>query len=297
MVKDEITEAKVLKALADIYEAVTVYNLKEKSCVPFRTVDYIVDSIEKYKDDIQKQANSVVMQITEPEDVDKMLEFVNFSTLDVRLKGKQTISEVFKDKTFGWCRARFTFVDYDDNGKLFHVIYSVACINEEKMRERQLIYLSQTDLMTDIYNRGYGEKTISEFLENGISGMFWLLDVDNFKTYNDKYGHDVGDKVLISIADVLKRNKRSEDIIMRLGGDEFAAYFIGIDNKEKANKVFQRIFNDINLIKIPSVEEKISVSIGTYFYKDGINFDYAYKAADKGVYLSKKIKDNSVHFE
>lgn len=297
MSTDAITEAKILKALSDIYVIVYVYNLQDNSYIPFKSNEYMVKWLSECENDIQNQINYVITQITEQEDTKKMHEFVNLSTLDERLKGKQTISEVFREKVNGWCRARFTFVDYDNDEKLKHVIFSVACINEEKMREHQLIYLSQTDLMTDICNRGYGEKTISEYLDKKISGMFCIFDVDNFKKFNDKYGHDIGDKVLISIANVLKKNKRSDDIVMRLGGDEFAAYFIGITSQEIGNRVFSRIFKDIDAIKIQGMDEKISVSVGTFFYQDNTNFDYAYKQADKGVYISKKIPDNSVHFE
>ena len=296
MTDKSIIEAQILKALSDIYVAVHVFNLKDNSYLPFKTNKYLIEWVNEYPNNLQKQSDNVVMKITEPEHIEKMLIFVNLATLDERLKGKHSISEVFKGKMNGWCRARFTVVDYDEDGKILHVIYSVECINEEKLRERQLMYLSQTDLMTDICNRGYGEKIISEYLEKNIQGMFFLLDVDNFKRINDRYGHDAGDKVLIAIADVLKLNKRSNDIVMRLGGDEFAAYFVGIDTKEKADKVFKRLFKSINAIDVLPEKESIKVSVGTFFYRDDVDFDYIYKEADKGVYLSKKEKDNSVHF-
>lgn len=288
-----VTEEQILRALSDIYVSVNVFDIKAQTGQLFKTNKWIVEWISEFPNDLQKQSDNVVMKITEPDDIEKMLAFVDFSTLDERMQGKHSISEIFQGKMNGWCRARFTAIDYDDDGKLLHVIYSVECIDEEKKREHELMYLSQTDLMTNISNRGHGESIISEYLNKNIQGMFCVLDVDNFKHFNDKYGHDIGDKVLIAIADVLKNNKRSNDIVMRLGGDEFAAYFVGIDNEENANAIFARIFNDISAINFPPLEDTISISIGACFCNEGKNFDQVYKEADKCVYKSKETKGNS----
>ncbi len=288
-----VSEDQILRALSDIYVSVNVFNLKENTGMLFKTNKWIIEWINEYPGDLQKQSDNVVMKITEPGDLDKMLAFVDFSTLDERMKGKHSISEIFQGKMNGWCRARFTVVDYDEDGKILNVIYSVECINEEKIRERELMYLSQTDLMTDICNRGHGENTVSEYLQQNIQGVFCVLDVDNFKHVNDKYGHDIGDKVLKAIADILKRNKRSNDVVMRLGGDEFAAYFVGIDNVDKAMVIFNRIFEDISSINFEPLEESISVSVGAFIKNGDINFDQIYKEADNCVYESKKTKGNS----
>lgn len=293
MEKTVVSEDLILRALSDIYISVNVFDLKTQEGVLFKTNKWIVEWINEFPNDLQKQSDNIVRKITEPDDIDKMLAFVNLSTLDERMKGKHSISEIFQGKMNGWCRARFTAVDYDEDGVVWHVIYSVESIDEEKKREHELMYLSQTDLMTDISNRGYGEATIGEYLRNNISGLFCILDVDNFKHFNDKYGHDIGDKVLISIADVLKNNKRSNDVVMRLGGDEFAAYFVGISGEENAGAIFNRLFNDISAIDFPPLEDKITVSVGACFCTEGNDFDHAYKDADNCVYNSKKIQGNA----
>lgn len=293
MESGKVFEEQILRALSDIYVSVNVFNLEENEGILFKTNKWIVEWINEFPNDLQKQSDNVVRKITEPDDLDKMLAFVDLSTLDERMKGKNSISEIFQGKMNGWCRARFIVVDYNDDGKIRNVIYSVESINEEKLRERELMYLSQTDLMTEIFNRGYGELTISEYLHRDIQGVFCVLDVDNFKHVNDKYGHDVGDKVLKAIADVLKNNKRSDDIVMRLGGDEFAAYFVGVDNPDCVKTIFNRIFEGVNSIKFEPLEEEITVSVGAYVKNGTIDFDQIYKEADNCVYISKKSKGNS----
>ena len=287
-----VSEDKILRALSDIYVSVNVFNIKENTGTLFKTNKWIVEWISEYPNDLQAQSDNVCKKITEPCDLEKMLNFVNLSTLDERMNGKHTISEIFQGKMNGWCRARFTVVDYDENGKILNVIYSVESINEDKLRERELMYLSQTDLMTNICNRGYGEACISDILSKSIHGMFCVMDVDNFKQVNDRYGHDTGDKVLKAVADVLKNTKRANDIVMRLGGDEFAAFFVGIDSLEKAKCVFDRIFAGIDKINFPPLEGPISISAGACISDSNINFDSIYKEADNCVYKSKQKKGN-----
>lgn len=115
-----------------------------------------------------------------------------------------------------------------------HVLFCIECIEEEKKRENRLIYLSQTDLMTGLYNRGSGEKIISDLLKEKTGGLLCLLDCDKFKVINDTYGHATGDKVIIAIAENLRKSCRENDVILRLGGDEFAIFMPGMLKKASA---------------------------------------------------------------
>ena len=93
----------------------------------------------------------------------------------------------------------------NSGGKINQIVFAIELIDEEKQRENHLLYLSETDAMTKLNNRGGGEKKITELISEGTEGMFCLLDADKFKSINDNFGHDVGDKVIIAIADCLKK--------------------------------------------------------------------------------------------
>ena len=278
---------QMLKALSNVYISIYTFDLRTDTAYPFKSNEYI-DMWSKEIEGAQNKTYNVMKNVTDEKQVDMVLEFVNLSTLDERLKGKSDISLVFKGKINGWCRARFIVIDYDNDGKLYHVVYTVECIDEEKRKENYLMYLSQTDLMTSLYNRGFGEKSIKELIEREKKGLFCLLDVDKFKSVNDKYGHDVGDKVLIAIAGAMKKAQREDDISMRLGGDEFAMYFRNIDTKEDARLVIDRLFAEIEKLHVEPMEETVCVSLGAAFYRKDMNFDMLYKVADVGVYESKK---------
>ena len=179
-------------------------------------------------------------------------------------------------------------------------MWMVEVIDEEKRQRDNLQMLSETDRMTGILNRGGGEAKIREMLDSGRSGMFCLMDADKFKSINDNYGHGVGDKVLIEIANCLKKSFRDNDIVLRLGGDEFAAYAPTVLNEKVGQQIIDRFFYNIDLINIPELKDrKICISMGVAFYKpeDDFSFDELYKRADHGTYISKKHEGNYVTFE
>lgn len=202
-----------------------------------------------------------------------------------------SIVSEFYGKTFGWCRGRIIPVDYDSNGRLFHVIYCIESIDEQKERENSLLNMAQTDFMTGIWNRGHGEMLMEQALREKVKGMMCIIDCDKFKSINDTYGHAVGDEVIIAIAHTLKNICRKDDIVMRLGGDEFAMFFPNVVEQRSAGEIFKRIFANIEQIGIKALgERKIMLSIGACFY-DGvgdISYDSLYCRADEAMYQSKK---------
>ena len=293
---DDITRDKyVLSALSEVYISLHIFDLIDDRLFPLKSNRYIEMWSENFESS-QEKIHNVMLNIASEEHRALMVEFTDFSTLEERMKDQSAISAVFHGKVNGWCRAKFIKVNHTENERLRYVLYAVECIDEEKKKENHLLYLSQTDLMTGIFNRGYGERMISELLSNQKEGLFCLFDVDKFKHVNDKYGHNVGDDVLIEIAKVLQTIKRPKDVVMRLGGDEFAAYFVDIDSEQSASGIINRFFDEVSKIHIPPMTESISVSLGAVLNKGGLTFDSIYKLADRGVYDSKTNKGNTFKF-
>ncbi len=160
-------------------------------------------------------------------------------------------------------------------------------VHEEKMLE----LLSQTDLLTNCFNKITTENLIKRTIEiqpNNSHAMF-IFDIDNFKAINDNLGHHAGDRVLTEIAKNLQDHFRDQDIIGRIGGDEFVVFLKNINNTNilitKAEMIaaaFKRTFiGEDN-------SHKVSGSIGISLYpEDGKTYDDLYKTADKALYQSK----------
>ena len=147
--------------------------------------------------------------------------------------------------------------------------------------------------MTRLLNREAAKERINLFLSGeGKSGLhaFMMVDVDNFKTVNDTYGHKVGDDVLQAVSFELMGLFRSADVIARLGGDEFVVFMKDVRTvsqvKNKARALNHAVKN-IGEHKTNGIE--LSCSIGIALSpEDGRNFDELYPKADNAMYVSKK---------
>ncbi len=166
-------------------------------------------------------------------------------------------------------------------------------------REREaLVVMAETDLMTGIYNRGSGERKVVELLGARYYGMLCILDIDEFKSINDTYGHEVGDRVIKGVASIIGDEFRERDIVFRLGGDEFAVFAFGIDEEATGEALLERIFQKISDMDIPELNgHKVCVSAGAVLsgtYPE--SFEELYKKADKCVYKSKAADGSRVTF-
>ena len=178
------------------------------------------------------------------------------------------------------------------------MIITLMDITDKKKLENRLIVLSETDALTSISNRGSGERRAEKLINSGVKGMFCLLDVDKFKSINDSFGHTVGDKALIEIADCLRRSFTGGDVVMRLGGDEFAVYAVGVETERQgAEKIAQFIAN-VDMICIPEMgDRKVTVSMGAVICQGaGVKFDQLYPMADHAMYTCKNTPGNQFGF-
>lgn len=172
-------------------------------------------------------------------------------------------------------------------------------VNEEQKKGEELQALSETDRMTGLNDRVSGERKVTELIAAGHGGMFMELDIDQFKTINDTYGHQTGDIVVHAVADALRSAFRTNDVIMRLGGDEFVVYAVGIANREMGESVVYRFFSRVNNLVIPELRgEKVCISVGAVITPDhgSLSFHDLYGIADKALYISKKASGSSLTF-
>ncbi|MBU5680707.1 sensor domain-containing diguanylate cyclase [Blautia sp. MSJ-9] len=297
---NKLAKLSSYSSLAKIYESMHFINVQTKKYHIVKTTSQLTENWEKdaakmeeyeIRDDFCGHVRHIIEKMCMESQLEEIYAFIDISTLEERISGKNSIIHEFIHKKIGWCRSRFIPVDYDENGKLLHVLFCIECIEEEKKRENRLLYLAQTDLMTGLYNRGSGEKIISDLLKQRTGGLLCLIDCDKFKTINDTYGHSVGDKVIIAIAEILQKSCRDNDVILRLGGDEFAIFMPGMLQKTSAEKFFDRLFGNIRQIDITEMRGKrIEVSLGACFYHESeeVSFDYLYRKADRAMYQGKK---------
>ena len=132
---------------------------------------------------------------------------------------------------------------------------------------KKLLYLSQTDLLTGLYNRTKIDQALNDEMtrakRNGYEFSILLFDVDFFKKVNDTFGHQMGDKVLISLAKSAKESLRTYDIIGRWGGEEFLVLCPECGNQE-AMIVAERLRKSVEEADSPTqCAHTISIGVAT----------------------------------
>jgi len=168
---------------------------------------------------------------------------------------------------------------------------------------QDLEYQAYHDQLTGLPNRDLVVKSFSVLKdkakkENKKVGILFL-DIDKFKNINDNYGHDIGDKVLKEVADLLKTSLRNNDELFRLGGDEFVITVTDINSKEELKKVAKQI---INSFKEPLLVDEskffVSISVGISFFPEhGQDLDELLKNADDAMYRAKQQKKDYVIYK
>lgn len=189
----------------------------------------------------------------------------------------------------------------DSKGKNTRMAGSHTDITEQKLIQNQLKSLAYSDMLTELPNRLSFELMVNDLIHDikkeNSNKKFALvyMDVDNFKHINDTLGHVSGDLLLKYIANILKNEVKSSDIIARLGGDEFAIVFKDIEGKEEVIEKIQELLKHLRRPWIIDQQEFfISHSIGIVTYpEDGESLSVLLKNSDVAMYFVKKnMKDD-----
>ena len=167
-----------------------------------------------------------------------------------------------------------------------------------EQKEKQLHILSITDPLTRLYNRRYFDSILHEEFNrskrDNTTFVYAMFDIDNFKKYNDTYGHQLGDDVICSVSNVLKHHtRRSGDYSFRIGGEEFAI-ILQSAGRENEKQFFEEVIKDIKDLKIehktnpPSEYITISCGATKLFSYNDIDTSELYKFTDGSLYEAKE---------
>lgn len=211
-----------------------------------------------------------------------------FETVHIRKDGSSFPVEVSSKGTF-------------INNELIR-IHVIRDISERKEAEERILFLANNDPLTKLSNRRHIIEELNKLIKisNKNHSKFALLffDIDKFKIYNDKYGHDAGDFVLKTIAKKIKQVIDKNDFAGRFGGDEFVIVRKNINDKNDIQDLVKKLFNSINEpfnYKEHQLNVKISLGI-SIFLQDSNELDDLINKVDSAMYSAKEFTDNSFKF-
>lgn len=168
---------------------------------------------------------------------------------------------------------------------------------------KKLQRMATTDSLTGLFNRRHmtylAEKELARFRRNGNPVAFLVLDIDHFKAINDRYGHEVGDRVLEDVAGIIKGGLRTQDLIARWGGEEFLAV-LPDTALQSAQASAERVREALlaHDWRAPSGERiDITISAGVSEFRGNDDLNSAISRADRALYRSKERGRNRVELE
>jgi diguanylate cyclase (GGDEF)-like protein len=170
---------------------------------------------------------------------------------------------------------------------------SALLMRELTLTRTELSRISQTDQLTGLLNRrGFDDAavpTLKSARDAGVSVVVFMCDIDHFKSINDRFGHETGDKVLVGMADVLRRFARKDGVLVaRYGGEEFAALMIGITS-DQAEQHAEEIRKACAAKEILTGEtsERVTISIGFTVSRGDVELAKMMRIADRALYAAK----------
>ena len=167
-------------------------------------------------------------------------------------------------------------------------------ISDRKIHEAELEHIAYYDVLTGLPNRRLLSdrlhQAIARTRRSGNSMAVCYLDLDDFKPINDRYGHEIGDQVLVIMADNLKGTLRTEDTLARLGGDEFVLLLTDLSDAEEIPVVLDRVLATVNVpIQALGSTVTLSASIGVAIFGSGdVDPDTMLRQADQAMYQAKR---------
>lgn len=194
------------------------------------------------------------------------------------------------DGRYLWMRSRTTPI-LDNRGVPIKAVGVFTNIDQQKTEMDQLMAKSQRDPLTRLYNKEETKRRVERCLVEypDQTAAFFIVDVDNFKGVNDNLGHQLGDTVLVEVAQKIRALFRDSDIVGRIGGDEIAIFAQGFDNEESLQDKGAQLVSALrNTYYGDASKYDISGSVGIACYpRDGTVFDQLYHLSDVALYESK----------
>lgn len=258
------------------------YIVDEDTLVVYDDRLQIDKTIKEYIDYIDRKSK------IHPEDREKIKQLYKKAE-----EGLVEIREIVEDGTIHRSLVELTKMRDGTTGKLI-LVGSSKDITEQKEQEKRLKEEARKDALTSLYNKAYGKKKINQYLNDKnpfeACGMI-VLDVDYFKSVNDRYGHLFGDKVLVTLCDLL-REKFDQDktILVRAGGDEFVIFVKDTSNINLVQKNVE-LMQSIRELTFDQSDYKITCSAGVCYLPanmSGYTYDQLFENADIALYKAKE---------
>jgi diguanylate cyclase (GGDEF)-like protein/PAS domain S-box-containing protein len=189
----------------------------------------------------------------------------------------------------------------DRQGKILGCVLVFHDVSTQRELQRRMTWHAVHDALTGLPNRMLLSDRLAQVIAHAqrqkAMAVVCFVDLDHFKPINDKYGHEMGDKVLIEMADRFRQLVREGDTVARLGGDEFVILLTDIHNMDQVTPALQRILDAVAFpFAHDDTEFYLTASVGVSIYPfDDVDADTLMRHADQAMYIVKERGRNGYH--
>ena len=194
----------------------------------------------------------------------------------------------------------YSIIIFDITSILISLLLTLYIVKKQRENDHELALLARTDILTKLPNRSDLINNIEQAISNNSTSSFTVIffDIDYFKSINDNYGHEIGDKILQNYASKIKLLIEKGDFFARLGGDEFVLILHSITAPQKVHNFIRKLSQNLDTtFTLNKTEIFTTTSIGACIYpQDGNDTKTLLKHADIAMYTAKKSGRNSFKF-
>lgn len=230
--------------------------------------------------------NKTIINITN--DIKEKLDYIE-KNIGYNEKIQNAYNKISNKQVYYNNKTKKYFINENNNEK---DITDIICLIDLCVELSDIAY---KDELTQIYNRRKMKQITNEIFKNNQSDNIFIaiIDLDNFKKINDKYGHPEGDKILKKLVEIIKKSLKEQDMVFRYGGEEFTIIFKN-KNKDEVLKSLNKVQININDTLFPN-DIRCSVSIG-YAKKDE-TYERTIRKADEALYEVKTHGKNGICYQ
>jgi len=190
----------------------------------------------------------------------------------------------------------------DAQGRVQQYVALFSDITAQKAHQQQLEHIAHFDALTSLPNRvllaDRMHQAMSQAMRRGLTLAVAFLDLDGFKSINDKHGHDTGDQLLLALASRMKQSLREGDTLARIGGDEFVAVLTDLNDPAASEPMLSRLLGAAaQPTQVGELSLQVSASLGVTFFPqaEDIDADTLLRQADQAMYQAKLGGKNRFH--
>lgn len=286
-----LQKMRIKKQMSDLTDMLTnvkdiVYFAEVKPRLKYR---YLSPTVNQLGSDYLKE------HLINPEKMFEILHPDHHEQMKCKLRGESdfTVPNRYRLKNHQGCYVWFEeYATPIYKGDELVALQGVYRNIDEKVRLEERLYYELThDVLTNTHNRTYFQTQMNHFneVENIAMGII-ICDLDELKAINDKFGHQMGDKLIIEAAKVLTETKATEEMIARIGGDEFAILLPHV-KEEEVEDFISRIYQNLHQYNRQNPSSIVKMSIGYAYVNSSIsNMENIFSEADEKMYASKRAR-------